>query len=112
MGRKVKAESSVHSCQDDFDIPKLCDDRNLHATFRTPITWTYNAWIGSLDQDRVDEFIIEALVGVLEKATWIVADVKDRFDLPSGWTSDDANWDRYRKAIAVTLLQSFYDSLP
>jgi hypothetical protein len=94
-----------------MEVTKFCEEQSLFEKFDFAIQHTYDAWIGDLEYDDVDRLILTGLKTALRAdGVWLVRIVKERYSLPATWTGDDANWELFREAIAVTLLQAFYDS--
>ncbi len=101
----------MRSLQRELGIKEFCETHGLASKYRTAITWTINAWTGDLDADEIDNLILLALKQALKLEGWIEDDVPQRYSLPPHWTSDDSNWDQFREAVAVCLIESYYDSL-
>jgi hypothetical protein len=112
VSRKVKTTAGVRQCIKDFGVPKFCEQKKLLPQYQSAIAQTITGWSELLSLDRVDEVVITNLTEVLEAETWIEDDLRDRFELPDGWGQQDENWARYRTAIAVRILQAYYDSIP
>ena len=111
MARRVKTTSGVRECIRDLGVKQICEDLNMLSQFRNAISRTISGWGEFLSRDLCDEMIVIQIAKVLEDWDSIENELHERMELPDGWGHDDANWERYRSALAVTTLQAYYDSI-
>jgi hypothetical protein len=111
MAHRVKTTAAVRACGREFDVKAFCEKHKLLDRYRFAISTTYDGWISDLEHDAVDETIVVCLKRILEGLTWIEDELQATYELPAGWAQNEDNWERYRTAIAVRILQAYYESI-
>lgn len=107
--RRVRTTSGVRSLRKNYEIEKYCTDNGLHGVYGWAITKAFDGFYGLVDQGQLDVRILGLLCDSLKDRQQIEVDLRSGWTLPPGWDEDETNWDKYRMAIAVTLLQKFYN---